>query len=373
VVGILLLVAVASALGFFWPFGKDGEELLLPGIVEIQEIRLGSKVGGRVARVCISEGDVVETGYPLVYFEVPELEKQEAQWQARVRADQAALERARNGPRAQEIEAARAAFEAAEARMDKIHAGWREEEKRQARNELEASRADRDQAKEDFDRILQLFPRSAARADYDSARATYMRSRARYEAARAKSEMLERGSRPEDIREAENAWWESFNKFALLVEGTRPEDIREAEAKLAESQARLGEIQVSLKEAVVRAPDRAVIEVLGVRKGDVVPPNQPIIRILRAKDLWVKVYVPETDLGKVRLGQKVEVTIDSYPGRVFQGTVIQVASISEFTPRNIQSADERRHQVFGIKVQVDNAEGIFKSGMAAEVRLPLKK
>jgi multidrug resistance efflux pump len=369
----LLLVAVASGLGFFWPFGKGEEELRLSGIVEIQEIQLGSKVGGRVARICVEEGEVVNEGYPLVYFEVPELEKQEAQWQARVKADQAALDRARNGPRFQEIEGARAAYEEAQARMDKMHAGFREEEKRQARNDLEAARADSNQAREDFDRILQLYPKSASRADYDTARAAYLRARARFEAFKAKNDMMATGNRPEDIREADAACWEALNKYLLLLEGTRPEDIRAAEAKLAESQGKLAEIQVNLKEAVVRAPDRAVIEVLGVRKGHLVKPNDPVVRILRARDLWVKVYVPETELGKVRLGQKAEVTIDSYPGRTFEGKVILVASIAEFTPRNIQSADERRHQVFGIKVQVDNTEGIFKSGMAAQVRLPLQK
>jgi multidrug resistance efflux pump len=84
----------------------------------------------------------------------------------------------------------------------------------------------------------------------------------------------------------------------------------------------------------------------------------------------VKVYVPETDLGHVRLGQQAEVRIDGYPGKRFAGTVEQIASESEFTPRNVQSAEERRHQVFGVKVRVANPDGIFKSGMAAEVVMP---
>src|SRR5262249_49962808 len=115
-----------------------------------------------------------------------------------------------------------------------------------------------------------------------------------------------------------------------------------------------------------------VVEVLSVRKGDVLTPNQTILRVLRADDLWVKVYVPETELGRVQLGQHVDVTIDSYPNRRFAGTVEQIAAESEFTPRNVQSADERRHQVFGVKVRVANPEGVFKSGMAAEVTLPLR-
>jgi multidrug resistance efflux pump len=129
---------------------------------------------------------------------------------------------------------------------------------------------------------------------------------------------------------------------------------------------------VNLEEAVVRVPEPAVVEVLPVRKGDTVGPNQPVVRVLRDEDLWVKVFVPETLLGKVRLNQAVEVTIDSHPGERFAGTVVYIASASEFTPRNVQSADERRHQVFAIKVRIDDPRGVFKSGMAADVHLTLQ-
>jgi multidrug resistance efflux pump len=372
ILGGLLLAAVASALGFFWPFGRGGGELRLQGVVEIQEVRLGSKVGGRVQDIRVWEGDRVKPGQVLVVFEAPELKRQRDQWRARVQADRAAWDRARNGPRPQEVEAARAALEASQARLEKVTAGWREEEKRQARNERIGAQADMDQAKEEYDRVARLYPRATTQAEYDAARAAYHRNRAKYLAAKAKSDMLEAGSRREDIAEARADQARAWNKYYLLYEGTREEDIREARARLDESRAKLKEIEVNLRETVVRAPENAVVEVQAVRKGDLVPPNQPILRVLRTDDLWVKVYVPETELGKVRLNQKVQVTIDSYPGRQFEGTVIQIASISEFTPRNVQSADERRHQVFGVKVRVDNAQGIFKSGMAAEVRVALQ-
>ena len=134
-----------------------------------------------------------------------------------------------------------------------------------------------------------------------------------------------------------------------------------------EAAGRLKEIEANLAEAQVVAPEKAIVEVLAVRKGDLVPPNQPVVRVLRAEDLWVKVYVPETELGKVEQKQEVDVTIDAYPGRRFKGYVMSIASESEFTPRNVQSLEERRHQVFGVKVRVPDPQGIFKSGMAAEV------
>jgi multidrug resistance efflux pump len=357
--------------GFFGPFRKDPGELRLQGIVEIQEVRLGSKIGGRVAEVFVREGEVVPANTLLVRFDAPELEAQAKQLYAQVEANRAALDRARNGPRPQEVEAGRAAYEAATARLDKMLTGFREEEKRQIRNELASAEADWNLAKEEFERIRQLYPKSVSRSDYDNALFTVRRASGRYEAARAKKDLLDAGNREEDLREAAADWWSAGNKYSLLREGTREEDKREAEARLAESEAKLREVRVHLAEASVTVPKKAVIEVLAVRKGDLVPPNQPILRVLYAEDLWVKVYVPETELGKVRLNQKVDVTIDSHPGRKFEGTIMYIGSISEFTPRNIQSADERRHQVFGIKVRVDNAEGIFKSGMAAEVSVPL--
>jgi HlyD family secretion protein len=110
---------------------------------------------------------------------------------------------------------------------------------------------------------------------------------------------------------------------------------------------------------------------VSVRPGDLVQANQPILRVLRADDLWVKVFVPETKLGLIPLNKEVEVRIDSFPDKRLHGVVIQKASISEFTPRNVQSVDERRYQVFAVKVRVDDPQGVLNAGMAAEVTIPL--
>jgi multidrug resistance efflux pump len=113
------------------------------------------------------------------------------------------------------------------------------------------------------------------------------------------------------------------------------------------------------------------VETLAVRPGDLVPAGRQVVLAHRTGDLWVKVFVPSTDLGKLRLGQSVEVAVDSHPGKRFPGQIIHIATSSEFTPRNVQSVDERRHQVFAVKVHVADPEGVFKSGMAAEVFVPL--
>ncbi len=376
--GIVVIGVLAAAGGAAWllgPFRNQRATLVLPGTVEIQEVRLGSKVGGRVTLVSVREGDRVTAGQELVRFATPELDAQRDQLQAKLRAAEADLLKARHGPRPEEKAEAKAAVESAEARLQRLQNGWREEEKRQAKNEAEAADADLVQTKAEFERIDKLSKTgggaTVTRSEWDAARANRDRAQRRYQAAMARYDMMMNGSRPEDLAEAAAEVARARAHFELLEHGTREEDLALAEATVAETRGKLAEVEVNRREAVVVAPGPAVVDVLAVRAGDLVPPNQPVVRILRDDDLWVKVFVPETELGKVRLNQPVEVTVDAYPGRPLPGSIDQIASVSEFTPRNVQSVDERKHQVFAIKVKVDNREGLFKSGMAAEVTIPL--
>jgi multidrug resistance efflux pump len=374
IVILLLFVAAVFGLGFHGPCGERPATLTLPGVVETQEVRLGSKVGGRVAEVAVVEGQVVEAGQVLVRLDVPELRAQCEQQRARLQAQRAQLEKARNGPRREEREAARAALESARARWKRLQSGFRTEEVTQARGELHSAEADLELAVKDHDRAAGLLARQAVgRAEYESYRAARNRAQGRASAARARLDLLLAGTRPEEVQEAAAEVKRAEANWRMLEAGTRSEEIAEAEARLAEIQGRVGELEVNLTEAVVRAPERAVVELVSVRKGDLVTPNQPVVQVLRADDLWVKAYVSEVVLGKVRLNQSAEVRIDAYPGLSFAGQVLQVGSRSEFTPRNVQSLDERRHQVFGVKVRVADSRGVFKSGMAAEVVLPLRE
>jgi multidrug resistance efflux pump len=327
VIGVALLAAVGAALGAFWPFdgrlgffGDWSPTLRLPGVVEIQEVRLGSKIGGRVERVATFEGALVEPGQPLVYFEAPELEAQLAQ--------------------------AQATLEGAEAQLAKLVAMPRPEELPPSAARVRTLQANLDLAKDQYERARVMYARRAiAEEEFRQRQLTYEASRQQLAQAQADYDLLRAGA------------WER--------------DKATQRAAIAQARGRVAELRADLREAVVRAPERVLVEVLSVRKGDLVPPNQPVVLVLRADDMWVKVYVPETQLGRLRLNQHVAVTVDSYPGRQFTGTVTRIASESEFTPRNVQSADERRHQVFGVKVHVPDPEGIFKSGMAAEVTVPL--
>jgi len=372
----LVLVAVATvgavaSLGFFWSLSGSQDTLKIPGIVEIHEINLGSKVGGRVAEVFVREGEEVAAGKALLRFETPELEAQKAQLVQRLRAARAEAQKAKDGPRPQERAEAEAALAAAKARWDRIEEGWRKEEKQQAENDLAASRADLEYAKKSFARIEKL-NFEVSQTEYDTARTRLITSQEKFNSAQSKVEMFKTGSREQEKREWRAEFDRAQAKVDLLREGTRAEDKEIAAAQVSELEAKLREIEVSLNEATVKAPSKVVIEVLGVRKGDLVSANQPIVRALAAEERWIKVFVPSSDLGRIKLGDTVEVTGDSYSGRRFPGTIVQIAGVSEFTPRNVQSLDERKNQVFAVKVRVDDNGEVYKSGMAAEVLLPLK-
>jgi len=246
------------------------------------------------------------------------------------------------------------------------------EEVEQARQELQALDAEFQNASTELNRERSLLARGASTAQqYDAANARYTRLLAQVTAAKAKARMMESGYRVEEIAESQAEVARLQANYDLLLAGTRAEEIDEAKAKIADLTAKIEEIDVKRNERVVTAPERAVVEVLAVRPGDIVAPNQAVVLVLRADDLWVKAYISEIDLGRIQLGQKVKVTCDTYPGKRFEGIVAYISSQSEFTPRNVQTVDERRHQVFGFKVRVSDPQGVFKSGMAADVWLPL--
>jgi multidrug resistance efflux pump len=373
VVATLALTAVVA--GVMWPGGpwssKPGP-MVLTGIVEIQEVRPASRLGGRVSEVLVREGDRVKAGDVLVRLSMPERQAMRDQAAARMAGAEAALEKARNGPRREEVAAAAAARDAAASRLARLRAGWRAEEIAEAEGLVASAESDWALARRDYERIAQLFEKGTGigRSEYDAARAALDRAAGQRAAARARLDMFRAGSRAEDIAEAEAMAAQARAQFDLLYAGTRPEDIAAAEADVAAAKARLAELDADLAEAVIASPSSGVVEVLPVRQGDFLAPGASVARLLKDDDLWVRIYVAEPDLGAVHVGQKVTIVTDADPVHPLPGTLTQVGSVAEFTPRNVQSLEGRRAQVFGVKVRVDEPGHLLKSGMAATVTIP---
>lgn len=148
---------------------------------------------------------------------------------------------------------------------------------------------------------------------------------------------------------------------------TQEKNVEAAQMKVIQARAQLADIEAQLKEMQVVAPAPSVLEVLSVKVGDVLPPNGEVATLLLPEHLWVRVYVPETWLGKIKLGEQVRVQVDSYPGTDFPGEVEQINRQAEFTPRNVQTVEDRIKQVFGVKIRLPNNDDRLRAGMAADV------
>ena len=284
-------------------------------------MEVGSRVGGRVLEVHVREGDNVVAGQPLVTLEKGDLAAQRLIAQGQLEQAQGVLQKvaSRTLPTARRAELAEA-----EARL-------------QVQQALEAK------AKLDDERARKLFSSGAGtRADADNATLALRTASAQVAAQRAQKE--------------------------TILHGT-PEDVRSGEGMVEAAQGRLQQIDVMLDELVIRAPRASRVESLDLRPGDIIAPNAPAAKLLEPKELFVRIYVPETEIGRIHPGLEVSIFVDSFPDRSFHGRVESVASEGEFTPRNLQTADERADQVFASRVRIEDEADVLRAGMAAFVRV----
>jgi HlyD family secretion protein len=163
----------------------------------------------------------------------------------------------------------------------------------------------------------------------------------------------------------------SADDLRILQQGTRKEDLEALRAQLEQQQRHLATLQRQRAESEVRSTVNGIVQSFGLRPGDLVAPNQAVAEILEADQLWVRVYVPETELGLVRVDHPVQVHVDTYPNVSFHGHIATVSGQGEYTPRNVQTRAQRAEQVFGAKVLID-ADPRLHAGMAADVDLGVK-
>jgi HlyD family secretion protein len=352
VVVIALLAIAAYSTGWF----RHDSGLQGSGTVEARDIRVGSKVGGRIDKVLVREGDTVEAGQTLITFDDKELLASLAQ-------SRAAAEKAQRGYRPEEIAEARAAAAQAKAEYDQRKNGYRQEDIAAAQADLDRATADEVRSQLDYQRYEALSQKDlVSKQQRDTAEANWKMALAQKENAQHKLDELKLGYRPEEIASAEARYHQTEATLDRLENGNRLEDIEVAKAAFAYDEARFRERQVL-------APSAATVEVLDVRPGDLIPPNTPVATLLERDQIYVRIYIPETIIGQVHLGQKAQIRVDSFPNQLFEGVVEQINQQAEFLPRNVQTREERVHQVFGVKVRIEDSSHRVLAGMAADVKL----
>jgi HlyD family secretion protein len=319
----IAVVIGASFIASYWIFNKIVEppEFRVSGVLEADDIHVGSKVGGRVVKVVARRGERVKAGDAIVVLDAAELRASLDEAQASLRESQAKLAELSSGYRQEEIDQARADWLATKA----IH-----------ENSERFSRRMKDLAAREM----------VARQEYDDARTRAEEAEQRAKAAR--------------------------ERYDLVKAGRRQEEIAQAQARKEMAEARVALLRAQLDETVVYAPVDSFVEVLDLEPGDLVPAGRPVATLLRAGSPWARVYVPEGRLGHVRPGLKVRVRVDSFPDKIFTGVVRRVNHQAEFTPRNVQTTEERVLQLFQAEVAIEDEAGVLRPGMSADVVIPLR-
>jgi HlyD family secretion protein len=365
----VLAVLVAGYVSFRIYQGRRPYEW--SGTVEARVISTGSRAGGRIKEVLVREGDRVHAGQALIALESGDLEAQRLQAKAQLEQAQANLEKLEQGSRPEEIEQARAKARTAGAAFEEAKHGARNEEIQGAHARLIALQVAVDKAKLDADRAHRLIASGAiSQAEADNADAVLRGAAAQRDNAKESVDELENGERKEEIAQAAARAQEAQANAKLVVAGTRVEDLKAARAMVDGAQGKLDQIAVTIDELVVRAPRAARVESLDLRPGDIIAPNATAVTLLEDDQLYVRIYVPETRIGWIRVGEEVPITVDSFPGRRFKGVVEHINAVGEYSPRNLQTADERADQVFATRIGLREGNDEMRAGMAAFITVP---
>lgn len=316
----LLALGAAVLLSSCSRHGSDrAGELVLSGNFEVDDAQLGFKTPGRVIERTVREGDRVAAGQLIARLDDAEQQSQLALRRAELAAAEAQLAELEAGSRPQEIAAAAATLRSAE--------------------------ADRDRVRLDFARSEELRKKQVI-SDRD------------FEAAQAQLKVA-------DARTVEAA-----ERLKLIQEGPRIETIRQARARTEQARAAVALATTQLENTRLASPLSGIVLSHNIEPGEFVSAGTPVVTVAETAHLWVRAYVNQPDLGRVRHGQKVVVRTDSFPGRDFEGVVGFISSEAEFTPKTVQTPKERVKLVFRLKVDVANPKDELKPGMPADVVIP---
>ena len=361
-----LVLAAALTASLFWSQRQQGP-LQVSGFIEGDEIRVGSRVGGRVARVLVEEGQVVTAGALLVELEPFDLAEQAARARAELGSRRAELGRLTAGFRAEEIAQAAARRDQLAARLELLVNGPRPQEIEVARAEVRLAESKLELAGLEHERAKNLEADSvASRNSLDRAKSDLEVARATLDVQQQILEELEEGTRKEDIARATAELAEGEAALELVKNGYRAEDVEMARSAVTADEAALASIERRIEELSVRAPIDGVVETVRLRPGDLVAPDAPVLSLLDPSRLWVRAYVPQSQL-VVKPGDIVMVKVDAFPARTFRGRIGFIAREAEFTPRNVQTPEERGEQVFRIKVYLEEGLDVLLPGVAADV------
>ena len=383
----IILILVAAGVGvYLWRtgyFAGPAKNIPVSGNLELTLVDLSFKMAGRMTELTVREGDFVKKGQVIARLDPIQLREQRSRDQALVSGAQSSYEQLTTAIQFQkatlesDIAAHRADVGQAQAKLDELLAGSRTQEIQQADASVTESKAQVDLARADWDRAQTLYKNEdISTSQFDQARTKFNSANAVLQQAQQRSDLVKAGPRKEEIaggragvaRAQAGLATAEANRLELQRKeqelGARRSDITRTQAQAAISQAQLDD-------TVIVAPIDGVVLVKSAEAGEVLAAGTTVVTIGDLEHPWLRAYVGETDLGRVKLGTQVKLSTDSYPGKTYDGVVSFISSQAEFTPKQIQTKDERVKLVYRIKVNVNNSGHELKNNMPVDAEIPL--
>lgn len=371
VIAGVILATVLGLLGWrVWRQNRSSSSVVrLSGNIEMVTVDVSFRIPGRLAQRPVDEGDHAEKGQVVAVLDDSDLQRELAQRQGEVQTAQAAVDELLAGSRPEEIAQAKAAAEKAQNALDDLLAGARPEEIAAAEATVARTQADETNAKSLYDRAVEMRQNQFATAkEVDDAKAAYDSAHARVLEAQENLKLVKAGSRKDLIEQARSALRQAQDAYDMVKAGPRKETIEQARGRLAQAQAALGLAQVRVNDATIHAPISGMVLAKDAEPGEYLSPGTPVITLGDVTNVYLRAFVSESDMGRVKLGQQAKVTIDG-TARVFAGRVSFISPQAEFTPKNVQTEKERVKLVYRIKIDLPNPDMELKAGMPADAEI----
>jgi len=382
---ILVAAAVVAVVGYRsgWFRQDQGNRLAVSGNIELTEVDISFKVPGRLVELDVDEGTFVKKGQVIARIDRDQVQQQKSRDEASLESSEMQFAQSETSVRwesatlASDIALKKAQLRAAQAHLDALLAGSRPQEVQQARGAVADAQAQFDQAQADWSRAEDLFKNDdISKQQHDQYKARLDSTKAVLQQAQDKQALVVEGPRKEDIdaaradvASAEAAVEASqANQFEVK---RRQQDVAAHRAETAKARAQVAMTDTQINDTVVTSPIDGVVLVKSAELGEVLAAGTTVVTIGDIDHPWLRGYISETDLGKVKLGQEARLTSDSYAGKTYAGRISFISAEAEFTPKQIQTKEERVKLVYRIKIEADNRSHDLKSNMPVDAEIQL--
>jgi HlyD family secretion protein len=384
---ILVIVLISAGIGIYmWRTGQfagPSNSIQVSGNLELTLVDLSFKTAGRMIELTVREGDTVKKGQVIARLDAAQLQQQKLRDVAAVESAQSTYDQLKTTIEYQQatidsdISSRQADLAQAQAHLDELNAGSRPAEIRQADSSVSEARAQMELARADWERAQTLYKNTdISTSQFDQARTKFNAANAVLAQAEDRARLVHEGPRQEEIAggRAQVAHAQAAVRTAQANRidlRRKQEQLVELRAEIDRARAQVGITEAQLNDTTITTPIDGVVLVKSAEPGEVIAAGTAIVRIGDVDHPWLRAYVGETDLGRVKLGVKVNLTTDSYRGKIYHGVVSFISSQAEFTPKQIQTKEERVKLVYRIKVDVDNANHELKDNMPVDAEIPL--